>query len=128
MGTVRWGLAVSDELSLLAHAVGTIAAADDPVSAVCQLVRERNITRIILGLPRRTDGLPGTLEKEVQALQAELSRKTGLPVELWDERLTTRMADRLLREQDVAGRRRRARIDQLAAEVLLQSYLDAHRA
>jgi len=85
------------------------------------------VGRIVLGWPRRTDGRRGTAEGDVEALAAEIRARSGLPVELWDERLTSVLAERLLVHEGVPRAARRQLRDQVAAELILQSYLDAHR-
>jgi putative Holliday junction resolvase len=128
VGTVRWGLAVSDELGLLAHPVGTVPAGADAVAAVAAKAAELGVARIVVGWPRRTDGAPGALAEEVRRLCEEIQRVSRLPVAVWDERLTTVAADRLLLERGHRRLSRRRLVDQVAATLILQSYLDARRS
>jgi putative Holliday junction resolvase len=131
VGSVRWGVAVSDELGVLAHPLATLAAASDPVPALERLIRESGATRVVLGWPRRTDGRDEGrrgVAAAVGRLAERLRRDTGLPIDLWDERLTTAAAERILRDRDLPRRERRRLRDQVAAQLILQSYLDARRS
>lgn len=100
---------------------------DDPaalVEGIQRLVREYPIREIVVGLPRRLDGSEGQSALDARELAEVCASATGLPVILWDERLTTKAAERLLIAGDVSRRRRREIIDESAARWILQSYLD----
>jgi putative Holliday junction resolvase len=128
-GTRRIGVAVSDELGMLARAVATVAVAGDgtEVGELAKLARELEVERIVVGLPRHMNGSEGESAQAARLLAENLSSRTGLPVILWDERLTTKGAERILIAADLPRSRRRRIIDQQAAQWILQSYLDQWR-
>lgn len=129
-GTVRVGLAASDPTGSLATPVAVLertrpAQLWDRVRAEVEL---RSAVRIVVGLPLRLDGSEGEAAAAARALAAEARAETGLPVELWDERLSTVAAERALLAQGMRRRRRRERVDAVAAALVLQAWLDAQRA
>ena len=129
IGTVRIGVALSDELGLTAQPPGSLAA-DDPEAAVREvrrLCREHGVGRIVVGLPRTLDGREGPAAAAARRWIERLERAVGVPVIAWDERLTTAAAERALIAADVSRRRRRRVVDQMAAALILQSYLDSRR-
>jgi putative Holliday junction resolvase len=128
VGSVRIGLAVSDETHTLASPLATLP--NDPRTLWPRLAREmheRQVARVVIGLPRRLDGSEGEAAEHARRFAAELTRRTAHVVEFWDERFTTAAAERSLIESGVRRRRRREVIDAVAAAVLLQSWLDARR-
>lgn len=128
VGSVRVGLAISDETCTLASPVATIANA--PRTLWTRIEREmddRSVDRVVIGLPRKLDGSEGEAAESARAFAAELARRTKITIELWDERFTTSIAERSLIESGVRRKRRREVIDSVAAAVLLQSWLDARR-
>lgn len=126
-GSRRIGIAISDELGMLAHPLEFIEA--EPFEAfflrLQVILREKHVELVLVGLPRNMDGTYGPAAEKVRAFVARLASVVTVPVRTWDERLTSVQADRLLRQAGVRGRDRRNRIDQMAAAVLLQSYLDS---
>jgi putative Holliday junction resolvase len=130
-GEARIGTAVSDPLGITARGLETIRwnGRDNTyaLNRLTELVRDLGITTIIMGLPRRTDGKPGESETHARALGEELASRTGRPVIYWDERYTTVLAGRVLREAKIRGRQRRDVVDQVAAEIILQEYLESRR-
>jgi len=129
VGTVRVGLAASDPSDTLASVIATLPARD-PVAmwrTVAAVITERGCTRVIVGLPRQMDGDEGGAAHAARAFADEAHRRTALPVEMWDERLTTVEAERTLLAQGLRRNRRRDRIDGVAAALMLQSWLDAAR-
>ncbi|HEY2799311.1 MAG TPA: Holliday junction resolvase RuvX [Chthoniobacterales bacterium] len=126
-GTARIGLALSDELQMLAHPAETITVAKtrDPAARIAEIVREKNVERIIVGLPRHMNGTAGASAEEAQALAKKLRGLVSCEVRTWDERLSTVAAHRALREAGKSTRQTRGYIDQVAAQMLLQSYLDS---
>ena len=127
-GSVRVGLAVSDDTGTLASPLATVPAGPDLALRLSATARERGAARVVIGLPRRLDGSEGDEAAAARRLAAELEA-TGATVELWDERMTSRIAERSLagrpRPRDRRAReKRRAEVDAVAAAVLLQSYLD----
>ena len=128
VGSVRIGLAISDETCTLASPVATVP--NDPRSLSTRIEREmedRQVDRVVIGLPRRLDGTEGEAARSARTFAAELTRRTTIDAELWDERFTTTIAERSLIESGVRRKRRREVIDSVAAAVLLQSWLDARR-
>lgn len=128
-GQARIGVAVSDELGMLAHPVETVPAANASVAAkrIAQLAREKNVERVIVGVPRHMNGAIGAAAEHVQAFAAKLRPLLTCPVELWDERLSTTAANRALRESGAKTRQTRGIVDQVAAQMILQSYLDSRQ-
>lgn len=129
-GMRRVGVAVSDELGLLARALTTLPAepAQELLSAIAKLCSEQAAGEVVIGLPRHMNGDLGDGAQRSLQLQTELAQRLEIPVVTWDERLTTREAERTLVEADLSRKRRRKVIDEQAAAVLLQAYLDAKAA
>jgi putative holliday junction resolvase len=128
VGSVRIGLAVSDETRTVASPVATVP--NEPRSLWTRLEREmedRHVDRVVIGLPRKLDGTEGEAAAGARRFAAELEQRTTAAVELWDERFTTTIAERSLIESGVRRKRRREVVDSVAAAVLLQSWLDARR-
>lgn len=128
-GDVRTGIAVSDEGRFLASGITTLRE-NGMVKTAERVAKEaagRGVALIVVGIPRNMDGSYGPRAEVIRAFVGYLSERTEIPIELWDERLTTVEAHRILSASDVGGKRRRAVVDTLAAEIILQSYLDAHR-
>ena len=126
-GTVRIGVAVSDELHLAAHGLESIPAhpVAGVVEAVKALIRDYNVTEIVVGLPVNMNGTLGPGAEAARALAARLEALLPGGVCLADERLTTVQAERILIEGNVSRRRRRELRDRLAAVLILQGHLDA---
>lgn len=126
-GTVRIGVAVSDELGVLAHPLDFIPAEPGNVflDRLQALIREREVSLILVGMPRNMDGSYGPSAQKVQAFVHLLKETIPIPVRTWDERLTSTQAHRMLAESGKREKDRRGKVDSSAAAVLLQSYLDA---
>lgn len=128
-GMRRVGLALGDDEAGLASPHKTLVRKDDP-SLLRELLAELKdcqVDSVVLGLPLRMNGLEGPEAKRARALGQAIERYAKLSVVLWDERLTTVSAERQLRGAGLRGDKKKALIDQAAATVLLQSYLDARR-
>lgn len=127
LGKRRIGLAVSDELRLTAQGLETLERTGirADLTRLSLLASERGVTLILIGNPLRLDGAEGAQSAWARQFAGKLRDRTGLPVELWDERLTTVEAERVLRQSGISREKRGAAVDRLAAVVLLQSYLDA---
>jgi putative holliday junction resolvase len=123
-GRVRIGVAVSDELGMLAHPVETIPASRDAAKRVAEIVREKNAERVVIGLPRHMNGSAGESAEEALAFAEKLRGLVSCEVVTWDERLTTVAANRALREGGQKTRNSRSFMDQVAAQMILQGYLD----
>ena len=130
VGSVRIGVALSDPDGLIATPLRTVprdVEGGTDVSAVIALVVEHQAIGIVVGLPRTLAGREGPAAEAARLFVAALEPVVGVPVELSDERLTTVVATRQLRESGRKGRRQRAVIDQVAAVGILQGWLDSHR-
>ena len=123
-GSKRIGLAVSDETGTVATPVGYVTS----VAELLRIAAERGAQQIVVGIPRRLDGSDSEQTARTLAFIAALVKATTLRVTHWDERLTTAQAERVLIEGNVRRANRREKRDQLAAQLLLQSYLDATTA
>lgn len=123
-GRARIGIAVSDELGLLAHPVRTIPASCDAVKQISDIVREKNVERVVVGLPRHMNGSVGEAAGEALAFAEKLRKLLPCEVVTWDERLTTIAANRALRDGGRKTRDSRNVVDQVAAQMILQGYLD----
>jgi len=125
-GTKRMGIAISDELGMIAQPLEFIPAA--PFAAFLErlkdILREKQVELILVGMPRNMDGSYGPAALKVQEFVAVLKDAIAIPIKTLDERLTSVQAHRYLAEADVRGRQRKGKVDKLAAAILLQSYLD----
>jgi putative Holliday junction resolvase len=132
VGSVRVGVAVSDPSGLLATPLVTLArdaARDTDIERLVELVAEYDAVEIVVGLPRSLSGREGPAAQTARRYAATLANRTEpVPVQLADERLTTVAATRTLSAQGVRGRRQRAVVDQAAAVLILQSWLDSRRS
>ncbi len=122
-------MAVSDALGMTAQGLETIVRKDeDKLRRTCarieELIREYKIETIVLGYPKNMNNTLGERVKKTESFKAMLERRTGLPVILWDERLTTAAAEAVLKESGVRRENRKAVIDKVAASLILQGYLD----
>ncbi|HZH16394.1 MAG TPA: Holliday junction resolvase RuvX [Archangium sp.] len=128
-GTKTIGVAASDGLGLTAQTVTTIRRTNlkADLAALKELVREYEADRFVVGLPLNMDGSEGPRAEATRRFVEALTEVLGLPVELWDERLSTVAAQRTLLEADVSRAKRREVIDQMAAQFILQGWLDARR-
>jgi putative holliday junction resolvase len=126
-GTKRIGVAVSDEMKMIATPLEFIPA--EPFAPVVerlkQLIREKEVEMILVGLPRNMDGSYGPAALKVQEFVAVLKETIAVPIKLWDERLTSAQANRFLIAADVRRDKRKEKVDKTAAAILLQSYLDS---
>jgi putative Holliday junction resolvase len=126
-GKARIGLAISDELRWLAHPLETITAASGAVKRVARIVRERKIDIVVVGIPKTMSGEIGKSAGEAFAFVEKLRAALPCEVVTWDERLTTIAAQRALHEAGKKTRATRQVVDQVAAQMILQSYLDRQR-
>jgi putative Holliday junction resolvase len=126
-GTHRMGIALSDELNMLAQPLEFIPA--EPFAAFLarlqQILREKEVGQIIVGMPRNMDGSYGPAALKVQEFVAVLRDAVTVPIRTLDERLTTVQAHRMLSQAEVKGRDRRQKVDKSSAAILLQTYLDS---
>ncbi|MDD5679983.1 MAG: Holliday junction resolvase RuvX, partial [Candidatus Omnitrophica bacterium] len=101
---------------------------EDDFRRIKDIITEREIGEIVVGFPLNMDGSEGPKAEEINQFMEGLKKECGIPVTPWDERLTTREADRILRNADVSRKKRKKLDDKLAAQLILQSYLDAKGA
>ena len=127
-GTKRIGVAISDELKMLAHPLEFILAESMPafVERLRAILAEKPCELILVGMPRNMDGSFGPAAEKVREFIAQLQPQVTLPIKTWDERLTSTQANRMMTERNVRRDQRKLKVDAMAAAVLLQSYLDAH--
>ena len=123
-GTVRVGLALSDEIGMLATPFETVERAKAS-GRIRQLIAEKNIRTLVVGMPRNMDGSYGPMAEQVRQFVASLTKGIEVEVKWWDERWSSVGVERMLIEADVSRKRRKEVIDKLVAQQLLQSYLDA---
>lgn len=121
------GLAVSDALGITAQGLETLQRKNrrSDFARLERVIRENQVREIVLGYPLRMSGQEGTQSQKVAEFAEELRRKFGLPVHLWDERLTSAEANRLLREADLSIQKRAQAVDRMAATLILQSFMQA---
>jgi putative Holliday junction resolvase len=126
-GSKRMGIALSDELGMIAQPLEYIPA--EPFAAFLEklkgLLREKEVELILVGLPRNMDGSYGPAALKVQEFVAVLKETIGVPIRTWDERLTSVQAQRVMTEAGVKRGKRKENVDRMAAAILLQSFLDA---
>ena len=128
-GSKTVGVAVCDPLGITAQAVETITRKDEnklrqTLARIEALAKEYGVEKFVLGYPKNMNNTVGDRAQKSEELKAALERRTGLPVELWDERLTTVAAERVLMESGVRRELRKESVDQIAAAMILQGYLD----
>lgn len=128
LGERRVGLAICDAEGMIASPFRTenVRSTDDALQAVVAAVGETGAERVVLGYPRNMNGRPGPKARESEAF-AEALKESGTPVALWDERLTTAEAERSMKDAKMSRKQRKSVIDAVAAQRILQSWLDANR-
>ncbi|HKR97072.1 MAG TPA: Holliday junction resolvase RuvX [Candidatus Angelobacter sp.] len=126
-GTRRMGLAVSDPLGITAQGLETLERKNKRADfgRLERTIREYQVREIVLGNPLRMSGEASTLSQKVAEFAKELRRRFQLPVHLWDERLTSAEANRLLREAELSIKKRAQAVDRMAAVLILQSFMQA---
>ena len=128
LGEARIGLAISDDLGMLAHPLETIVTKEmaDPISRIADIAARDNIGTIVLGLPRNMDGSYGPAAEKARAFADKLRQKMpAITVKMWDERLTSVAAQRALHDAGKNVKKSRPIIDQVAAQMILQGWLDS---
>lgn len=128
-GEARIGAAVSDSFGILATPLETISEKnrEKQLEAVAAMAKEIGAEKLVFGLPMRMDGTLGHRAEYTEAFARELSERTGLPYDMWDERFSSAEAHRLLDTGGVSGKNRKTKVDKIAAVIILQGYLDAHK-
>ena len=128
-GSKTIGVAISDELLLTAQGIEIIRRKEEnklrkSLARIEELIVEYGVGEIVLGLPKNMNNTEGERVRLTEEFQDRLERRTGLPVRLWDERLTTVAADRFMREAGIRREDRQEHVDRIAAVFILQGYLD----
>lgn len=127
IGGRRIGVAVSDELGMIASPVGMIDRQGDVAAQLRKLIAEYGASRLVAGLPVGLSGREGPQAEETRAFADALAAEVGVPLEYWDERLTTSIAEQSLIAQGTRREKRKQQVDAVAAAVILQGYLDNQR-
>ena len=129
MGSKTIGVALSDELGIVANAVGTISrqSIDKDLETIADLVSKHEVNRIVVGLPIRMAGTVGIEAKKVLQFVEKMRRTLSVSITTWDERLSTVQAKRVLLEAGLSRKKRKKVIDKTAATLILQSYLDTEQ-
>lgn len=125
-GDRRTGLAICDKFEMLASPLGAITEwnREALASKIVQTASEKRAEEIVVGLPKNMDGTKGNRAEACEELGEEIKKITDIPVSFWDERLTTVSAHRILSENNIRGKKRKSVVDSVAAELILQNYLD----
>ena len=128
-GDQRTGLAVSDTLGMLANGIGYVNSSYMPKTAelVAAKAKELGVAKIVVGLPINMNGTFGPRAEHAKEFAVMLGEVTGLPVEMFDERCSTMAAHQILNFTDTRGKKRKAAVDTLSAQIILQNYLDSKR-
>lgn len=127
VGARRVGVAVSDELGMIASPVTSVDLKREGVAGLRALIDQYRPRKLVVGLPTSMRGTEGAQAAETRSFARELQEQTGLAVTYWDERLTTALAERALVATGHRRRARKERVDAVAAALILQSYLDSGR-
>jgi len=127
VGSKTIGVAVSDLLGITAQGLDTIRRRNkrQDFEELARLLREYNVQEIVVGYPLRLSGAEGTQSEKIRQFAEELHKRFKLHVHLWDERLTSSQANRILREADLSIRKRGQAVDRMAAVLILQSWMDS---
>jgi putative Holliday junction resolvase len=126
-GTRRIGVAVSDEMKMIASPMEYIPAEpfEKVVARLHEIIRDKEVSLILIGMPRNMDGTYGPAAQKVKEFITAIQRQITTPIKTWDERLTSVMANRVLLQGNVRRDKRKQAVDKMAAAILLQSYLDS---
>ncbi|MBR4444426.1 MAG: Holliday junction resolvase RuvX [Solobacterium sp.] len=129
LGSVTCGVAISDPLGMIARTYETVRFSENDydtcLKRILEIIRLEQPEKIVLGLPRHMNGDVGIRGEISMEFKSMLEEETDVPVILWDERLTTKAAERILIQANVSRKKRKKVIDQMAAVQILQSYLDS---
>ena len=129
VGSRRIGMAISDPLGITAQGLETLQRRNKrlDLETLERIVRENEVREIVVGLPLRMSGAEGTQSEKMQAFAEDLRKRFRLPVHLWDERLTSAEANRLLRESELSIEKRAKAVDRMAAVLILQGWMESRR-
>jgi putative holliday junction resolvase len=128
IGSKRIGLALSDELGITAQGLPTLLCTTpkNDMRKVLEIASQHNVEKIVVGLPKNMDGTLGKSVEQVLTFIQGMKVRTTIPIEVWDERLSTVAVNRTLISANVSRRRRKDVVDKLAAVYILQGFLDSH--
>ena len=129
VGSKTIGVAVSDPLGITAQGLETIRRQNKRVDFehLSEIIQQYSVSKIVVGYPLRLSGAEGTQSEKMRQFAEDLRKRFGLPVELWDERLTSSEAHRILREADLSIKKRAGAVDRMAAVLILQSWMEARK-
>jgi len=129
IGRKRIGLAMSDPMTIIAQGIKTIEVKDEAnaISQIDDFVKENSVEEMVVGLPLNMNGSESAMTKEVVKFAEKLKEKIGIPMRMWDERLTSLQIEKDLIFLDVSRRKRKKINDMLAAQIILQNYLDSRK-
>jgi len=129
VGARRIGVAISDELGITAQGLDTLHRKNKKYDLSClhRLIRQYNVHEIVVGLPLRMSGDEGAQAEKIHAFADDLRKHFKLPVHLWDERLTSAEANRLLRQTELSIEKRGQAVDRMAAILILQGWMEAQQ-
>ncbi len=127
-GEARIGVSVSDALEMLASPLDTICEKDrnEQLKKTAAVAKEHNVEKIVVGYPKHMDGTVGHRAQYTEEFARDLSQMLGVPYVMWDERLSSTEAHRILESGGVSGKKRKTKVDKIAAVIILQGYLDAN--
>jgi putative Holliday junction resolvase len=130
VGSKTIGVAITDPLGITAQGLETLRRKNKRLDfeQLARLVRNYEVSEIVVGYPLRLSGVEGRQSQKMQLFAEELRKKFGLPVHLWDERLSSSQANRILREAELSIKKRGEAVDRLAAVLILQSWIEARGA
>lgn len=130
VGSRRIGIAISDPLGVTAQGLPTLLRQNKRLDfeQLARIITGYQVSEIVVGYPLRLSGAEGIQSGKMQIFAEELRKKFGLPVHLWDERLTSTQANRLLRETDLSIKKRGQAVDRMAATLILQNWMEARGA
>ncbi len=128
-GDKRTGIAVCDKFEMLASPVCVITEwnIDNLALKIIDIANEKKAEEIVIGLPKNMDGSSGFRADACKSLGEKLSSLTDLPIKFWDERLTTVSAHKILNENNIRSKKRKAVVDAVAADIILQDYIDSRK-
>ena len=129
LGHVRTGIAVSDSMGMLASSLCVIEERNDDrlVKKICEIVKEQKAQIVVVGLPKNMDGTEGESAQRARKLAEEIAAQSSVPTHMQDERGTTITAHAFLSDSEVYGKKRKKKVDAVAASIILQNYLDSQR-
>ena len=125
VGTKNIGVAISDETGTIAQSVGVIKRTKDAVREISSMAGKDDVGTIVVGHPINMDGSQGERAQDAETFAGLVEQESGIQTLLWDERLSTKEAEDVMIEADISRKKRKKSIDKLAAQIILQNYLDS---